>query len=69
MWFEKYRRQVIENAKKNNENGDNNSDNRIHFSDFIALCIATFEVMVPVLIIFFVIFLFCTFLLTKFWLK
>lgn len=71
MWFEKYRRLVIENAKKNknNENGDKNSDNRIHFSDFIALCIATFEVMVPVLIIFFVIFLFCIFLLTKFWLK
>lgn len=64
MKFEKYRREILKNAEKNT---NDESDNRIHFSDFLALYVAAFEVMVPILIIFFIVFSFCIFLLMKFW--
>lgn len=66
MKFERYRKKILEST---NAAEDNNIDNRIHFSDFVALCIAIFQVMVPVLIIFFIIFSLCVFVLVKFWLR
>ncbi|MDF2881642.1 MAG: hypothetical protein K0R54_2199 [Clostridiaceae bacterium] len=66
MRFQKYRKSVLSKVDKSQ---NDNIDNRIHFKDFVALFIATFQVMVPILIVFFAIFSFCVFLLIKFWVK
>lgn len=66
MKYEKYRRKIINNVKVIE---NDNIDNRIHFSDFVALFIAFFQVMAPILIFFFIAFLIVVFLLVKFWLR
>ena len=45
------------------------NDNKINFKDFIALYLASFMTIVPVLILAFALFSGCVFLLFKFWLK
>ena len=59
-WFEK---------KKISENLEVNDDNKIYFKDFIALCIAAFQIIMPVFIIVFIVFTVCVFLLMEFWTK
>lgn len=66
MMFERYRKKYLNSVSVNE---DDTIENRIHFSDFAALCIAFFQVMAPVLIIFFIVFIFLVFLLVTFWLR
>jgi len=62
MRFEKYRGSLINKVNKE-ENED--TEIRMEFKDFVALSIATFEVMVPILIVILAIVLVCVFIRFK----
>ncbi|KHD34867.1 membrane protein [Clostridium acetobutylicum] len=50
-----------ENLPKNKE--------KIYFKDFLALCIASFQILLPIFIIVFLIFSILAFLVVKVWVK
>ena len=52
-----------------NEDLQVNENNKIYLKDFFALCIAAFQILIPIFIVAFIVFTVCVFLLMEFWTK
>ncbi|MCR3759653.1 hypothetical protein KYB31_11745 [Clostridium felsineum] len=47
----------------------NENKEKLYFKDFLALCIAAFQVLLPIFIVIFLIFVVLAFLIVKVWIK